>query len=390
MLPAIGCAALLALPAPAPAPEWPGPEWLGPEWPGPEWPGPEWMEGPLEAALERARAEHRLVMVELWTSWSRDSARLREVLASEAVEPALEGYLCLTLDAESRTGAPLAYRQHVGAYPTLLFFEADGALRERLHGYLSAETLVGELERIARNEDTLAALRAALVAAPDDLERRYELALKLEQAGDAAGSAEELDQIRALDPEGTSRASRRMRFDEVHDAFYKDLVDWEELDWAGFEALALEVDDPSLEFRGLALLAFAHNIEALRARNAVEREPEREAEVQPHLRASRAFYARAWAIVPESKRALFGNELAYTFWEDRENLTEDERALALEVAERALELLPDEASVLDTAACCNFMNGNRERALELLARARELDPAGDTDWDEHEALFRGE
>jgi tetratricopeptide (TPR) repeat protein len=371
MLPAIVCSALLAAP-PAPAP------------------APEWVEGPLEPLLERAGEEHKLVMVELWTSWSRDCGRLREALASAAVEAALADYLCLTLDAEGRAGAPLAYRQHVGAYPTLLFFEADGTLRERLQGYLSGERLAGELERIARNEGTLAALRAALVAEPDDLERRYELALKLKEAGDGPAAAAEFAEIRARDPEGSSRASRRMRFDEAYDAFYQDLVDWEELDWAGFEALALEVDDPRLEFRALALLAFAHNIEGIRARLAAVEDPEREPEVQPHLRASRGFYARAWAIVPEAQRALFGNELAYTYFEDRENLTDEERALALEVAERVLELWPGEASVLDTAACCNFMSGNRERALELLARARELEPEGHADWDEHEALFRGE
>lgn len=374
MLPVIGCAVLLAC-ASAPAPA------LAPV---------EWVEGPLEPVLERAREEHKLVLVELWTGWSRDSARLREVLASEAVEPALAGYLCLTLDAEGRAGAPLAYRQHVGAYPTLLFFEADGTLRERLLGHFSGERLAEELERVARNEGTLAALRAALVEAPDDLERRYELALKLEKAGDGAASAVELDEIRARDPEGRSRASRRMRFDELYDVFFKDLVAWKELDWAGLEALALEVEDPELEFRGISLLAFAHNIEGLRARNAIERDPAREAEVQPHMRESRAFYARAWAVVPEDKRAIFGNELAYTYFEDRENLTDEERALALEVAERVLALLPDDPSVLDTAACCNFINGNRERALELLARARELEPAENAQWDEHEALFHGE
>jgi tetratricopeptide (TPR) repeat protein len=329
-------------------------------------------------------------MDEFSAAWSRDSARLHAELASEAVGPALDGYLCLAVDAESRTGAPLAYRERVGAYPTLLFFEADGTLRERLLGYFTGERLVSELERIGRNEGTLAALRAALAEAPDDLEQRYELALKLESAGDLSASADEFAEIRARDPEGRSRASRRMRFDELYLAFYKDLADWEELDWAGLEALALEVEDPELEFRGLALLAFARNIEGLRARNAAKKDPEREAEVQPHLSESRAFYARAWAIVPEADRALFGNELAYTFWEDRENLTDEERAFALEVAERALELLPEESSVLDTTACCNFMNGNRERALELIARARELAPAKAAEWDAREALFRAE
>ena len=46
-------------------------------------------------------------------------------------------------------------------------------------------------------------------------------------------------------------------------------------------------------------------------------------------------------------------------------------------------------AIIDTTACCNFMNGNRERAIELNARARELRPEDAAQWDERDALFTG-
>ena len=82
-------AALAAVPAP-PAPRTGG--------------AVEWTEAPLEDVLARARDEGRLVLVELVTEWELDCDRLRTSLEHETVVPALEGLLCVRVDAERGEG----------------------------------------------------------------------------------------------------------------------------------------------------------------------------------------------------------------------------------------------------------------------------------------------
>ena len=345
----------------------------------------EWLESSLDEALARAAAEDTYLMVELVTDWELDCERLRKTLEHEDVAARLAELLCLRIDAERGEGALLAFRQRIGSYPTLLFLEPDGAVRERLHGYLSPQLMVAQLERIARNEDTLKALREAVEASPEDLEARYAYALKLKAAGDVAGNAEQLAEISRLDPEGTSPVSLRIGFDEIHDTFFQDMVDWKEPDWEALTLAIESVDDPVLEHKGISMLAYAHHIEGIRARNRGELE-----DVQPHLTESRALYRQSWELVPDELVAVYGNELAWNFWKDAENLTDEEKAFALEVGELALERMPDSSSILDTVACCRFMNGQVEEALELVERCRELDPERSKQWDQRVKEFTAE
>ena len=346
--------------------------------------GLEWFEGGVPRALERAAETDGLVLVLVRTDWERSCERLVATVESEELAPALAGYTCLALDAESQEGALFAYEHRVALYPTLLLLEPDGALRDRLRGAFPAGPLAAHLERIRRNEGTLASLRAALAEEPGDLDLRYELSRRLTTAGDPEAAALEIDEIRRRDPEGTSRASLRIDFDAIHDQVFDDLVKWKEPDWAVLEQATEGMDDTVLRFKGLRMLGYAHDIEGVRARNA-----KRSDEVQPHLRASREYYTRALELVPEDQVYTFCNELAWNYYEDRANLTEDERAFALAAAQRAHEASPEDASILDTLACCYFMSGRVERALELNERCRELDPSRPEQWDKNEALFTG-
>lgn len=343
-----------------------------------------WFEGSLDEALAAAAGSEGLVMVELRTDWETACGRLERVLEDGAVVAELADTVCLQVDAEGPDGALLAYRQGVALYPTLLFLEPDGQLRDRLQGVFSGPELVAELRRIDRGERTIKSMRDAVAAAPDDLELRYALSRRLEAAGDTTAAAAEQAEIRRRDPEGTSLASRRMGFDVIHADVYDALLAWQEPDWEALRQATEAADDPLLEFKGLALLAYANHIEGVRARNM--KKPD---EVQPHLKASRDYYRQAYEVCPPASVSAFGNEVAWKHYEDRANLTDEERAFALEVATSAHELDPRNASILDTLACCYFMNGDVERALELNERCRELDPSRPEQWAANEALFTG-
>ncbi len=100
-----------------------------------------WLKGTLEEALEQARKENKLVFVDFWTTWCGWCKKLdHDTYTDPKVIAALnEHYVCLSVDAESKIGAPLARKYSVNGYPTLLFLTTDGLVRERVGGYKPPE-----------------------------------------------------------------------------------------------------------------------------------------------------------------------------------------------------------------------------------------------------------
>ena len=100
-----------------------------------------WFEGTFEEALALAASQDRLVFVDFWTDWCVWCKRLdADVFSQESVATALDDLVCLSVDAESKTGAPVAKRFNVLAFPTLL---VPGGLKNpivRKLGILTDET----------------------------------------------------------------------------------------------------------------------------------------------------------------------------------------------------------------------------------------------------------
>jgi hypothetical protein len=67
---------------------------------------------------------------------------------------------------------------------------------------------------------------------------------------------------------------------------------------------------------------------------------------------SRSALRTAWKYVPESQIAEFGNSLAWTYYEGREDVSDADKAFALEVAKKVNDLSKDDVNTIDTYACC--------------------------------------
>lgn len=100
-----------------------------------------WSKGSLEEALEQAKKQDKLVFIDFWTTWCGWCKKLdHDTYTDPKVIAALnEHYVCLSIDAESKLGAPIARRYSVNGYPTLLFLTTDGLVRERVAGYKPPE-----------------------------------------------------------------------------------------------------------------------------------------------------------------------------------------------------------------------------------------------------------
>lgn len=93
----------------------------------------------------------------------------------------------------------------------------------------------------------------------------------------------------------------------------------------------------------------------------------REAEAEDYYEKTRALAEEACHVFPHS--AMAHNNLAWLDSRSRRKLDE-----ALKHAETAVRLQPETAAYLDTLAEVHFAMGDREKALELSARAVELTP----------------
>ncbi|MEW6337198.1 MAG: thioredoxin family protein [Acidobacteriota bacterium] len=98
----------------------------------------------LSGALERARAERKLVMVDLVTDWRAAGGEFdRTTLADARVGVALGRVVPLKLDAE-RDGRDLAELHGEDGYPRLLFLDGSGDEVGRISGLLAAGPFLEE------------------------------------------------------------------------------------------------------------------------------------------------------------------------------------------------------------------------------------------------------
>lgn len=112
-------------------------------------PAPIPWEPNLAAALAKAEAQHKLVMVDFYTTWCRWCQRLDETTLSEPGVAAklAEGFVPVRLDAE-RDGRELAQQFGVDSYPTVVFLDHRGQEVYRIGGYLEPKDFLRELESV--------------------------------------------------------------------------------------------------------------------------------------------------------------------------------------------------------------------------------------------------
>ncbi len=98
--------------------------------------------GGFDEALARARAENRLLLVDVYTDWCGWCKKLdREVFADGRVGAAAKDLVAVKVNAE-KGGEEIARRYRVRGYPTILFLDGAGKVVERIDGYVDAGEMV--------------------------------------------------------------------------------------------------------------------------------------------------------------------------------------------------------------------------------------------------------
>lgn len=106
-----------------------------------------WEHG-LAAAQKRAKAEKKLIFMDLWAEWCGPCQLLqKKVFPTPAAQGALSKVVPLSIMVERLDGTPnkegkqLAERFKLSGYPTLVMLDADGKELRRVEGALDPNAL---------------------------------------------------------------------------------------------------------------------------------------------------------------------------------------------------------------------------------------------------------
>lgn len=308
-----------------------------------------WFEGPLAAALAAAAAAGEQVIVDVGAYWCDSCHELDErVFSLPRVAAAVEaGYLAVKIDAEKDEGPEIVERYHVEAYPTVLVLDAHGVERGRIVAPEDADALLAGLSEIAGRGDPLAAARARVEADPDDLARRYELALGYALTGRRADAEAEYERVLAGDPENARGLAAKALLDRA-------VLLAAELDGDGERAIVL-LRELQARFPASPL--------ALRAYRSIGRELHR-------LGRSEEAVASLEAMIA-AKPAKVALKSSYGWFAVRERCCAD---AGLAAVEAGLQQAPNDAELHHLRAELRDLLGDHAGALVSARRAAELEP----------------
>lgn len=309
----------------------------------------DWFEGTLEDALERAKAEGKLVFMDVGAYWCPPCHRLDEEVFTDArVGEALgERYIAVHVDAEKGQGPELVDRYDVQAYPSLLVLEPSGIERGRVVDFLPPDALLAALDRIAQGHNVLGDLVAQVEAEPDDPKKRYELGHAYVLAARPEDAQKQFEAVLAADPSDELGLASQVLYDR-----------------AAFIQAKMRNDRKGA----------IESLEALRAKY-----PDSKAAWRAHRQIARMHH-----LLGDSDRAIAQMDrmlaedptdpaLASNYgWFSFREKCHPERGL--EVVEAALEENADDPELHYLRAELRHLTGDDAGALDAMRRASELEP----------------
>lgn len=107
----------------------------------------------LDKALDKAKAEGKLVFVDMYTSWCMPCKYMANTIfpKAEMGEYLNPRFVCLKINAEEGEGVEIAKRYEIAAFPTFLILNTSGVVQHRIVG--GSETVADFIKRVAEGLD---------------------------------------------------------------------------------------------------------------------------------------------------------------------------------------------------------------------------------------------
>ena len=149
-----------------------------------------------EEALQKAKKEKKLVLIDFYTDWCGWCKRLdADVFTKDSFIQAADGVLGVKVNAEKLP--QLAQRFQVNSYPRLFFVNGDGVTVERIKGYLSLADFTEKVQAVKRGDTEYARLRDG-AKDPTNLPAILRFAQYLSEAGQPDKAIEYWQQVHDL------------------------------------------------------------------------------------------------------------------------------------------------------------------------------------------------
>jgi thiol-disulfide isomerase/thioredoxin len=126
-----------------------------------------WQKGSFESILNKAKAEKKLVYVDIFTTWCGPCKQMdAEVFTNSQVGKTFnENFICYKIDGEKGEGRDLVEYFELESYPTSMFLDAEWNVVLKLEGFRPTDKLLEAAEKVK--------VRNKINGTDDDLEQAY-------------------------------------------------------------------------------------------------------------------------------------------------------------------------------------------------------------------------
>ena len=161
-------------------------------------------------AIERARAEKKLIIADMFTDWCVLCKKMdAETFADpQLVENIANRYVWLKLNTETEEdGKRLQKEFAILTYPTTMMLDRQGEEVDRIGRFLPPEQFMETVQSFTHSSTSLASLRKAVQEEPNSVAAHYALAEKLLDQNNYAKAAPEFQKVVQLDPQNREHKS---------------------------------------------------------------------------------------------------------------------------------------------------------------------------------------
>ncbi len=137
--------------------------------------------GTVSEVFAKAKAENKVVMVDVMTDWCVWCVELDNLVYSrpDVYSYANSKQINYKIDAEKGEGIAFKEKYKVEGYPTILFIDGDGNEVDRIYGYYPAAQFKEMMMDYSQKKNTYTDLKAKLEKDPSDVEANFKMADKL-------------------------------------------------------------------------------------------------------------------------------------------------------------------------------------------------------------------
>jgi tetratricopeptide (TPR) repeat protein len=157
-----------------------------------------------DKAIERARAEQKLIIADMFTDWCVLCKQMdAETFADRGLIAKMsDRYVWLKLNTETEEDGERLQRDFgIETYPTILVLDDQGDEVDRIERFLAPLQFEQTVESIIASPDSLANLRKAVQDQPNSVSVRYALAGKFLKQKNYLKAIAEFKKVVELDPE---------------------------------------------------------------------------------------------------------------------------------------------------------------------------------------------